>query len=536
MEKKWANEELYERFLQDTLNRFLRKKTLTRYYKFQDEEKDYVFEKRFNKTRELQDLFNQKHDKTKSFFRMLRQRVRNEDHCILSIYGDTNTGKSILGLTIAEQIIKFFKEIGIISELYITKSQANYEEILPLLARGCHIVLRDENPQLTGDGSRSAYWNMKNFITITRKRQIYFILISTEPVSHNIATYFLESGGLWKEKKMTRMVYYNGDKQHTPLGRIKVRITENKELLDKYDQIKDENIDHIINFAGREKVSISKERIEKDKKLLYELGKSYGARTKMELHSVIVDYNAKNEDNPDKIIKGNPTYFNNIVNMVFMQLKTGRSRSKSGTKLSKTTIIKLSKEIKDLNLKEFKMPSDDEIWRLLVSARGEKWRSPERDINIWEDRKNGMDNNDVAEKYEISQKVASDRFHKYNGYYTEFTGKLFEKNLAKFMEDKKYFDTVKRIGTPKNPDIITTKDGINYIFSLKCMNISEYPKKIDLRDLHPEYQKAYEYNLRGKIVYLFLVLYDKKLDILMIKELDTTNPSSQIFDNEKRRD
>jgi hypothetical protein len=176
--------------------------------------------------------------------------IRREGNIIISIFGEPNSGKSIIGLTLAVlyYIIKQ-KITGIEPEILIAKSKAEAKKMI-ISANYHALVMEDEQPKHRGDGSVILEDNLNNLYKICRATQISYIKITPEFYIPKIVNVFLRAFGINKFLKLNRAIVYNVKTQN-PIGYIITEmIDENSRLFKEYHKDKHKNVKEVKERGG----------------------------------------------------------------------------------------------------------------------------------------------------------------------------------------------------------------------------------------------------------------------------------------------
>ena len=505
----------------------------TKNYKMRDNIADERFNDEYNKTPELKDLFRKKKNNyTSRFFLVLREHIKNKDHIILNIWGEPNTGKSYGGLRLAEYITRQFKKlVNINSKFVIVRNDVEYMNIVEKINAG-DVILRDEDPHLSGTGSRVVNWNLSNVVNISRKFQICFIFIYPKPIeSKGIMTFFLKSAGINKKKETSRFLIY--DTNFNVFGRIFIKMTKNIETLKKYEAKKDKNISNILKYAGSVNVEISSEKTNSDMKKLIKITREYKTKRKTEIKALISVYNNKNPD--DKIV-GLSSYLENLINIVYLELKKQKSEvvdvpiKKEDESMEKSDssidpIEKLEDFGIDLTNNEISM---EEIFKVIREES--KWYDINREIEIWEKQNNGILYKDIAKDNDLSIPEISNIVKKVNGAINLYKGKILESKIYNSLKKSGKYKKINLLGGISEPDLIAVKnDGTFLVLSIKNLKIKKLPYSIKKKELTPEYKKAFELSFKHKKVELYLIVNNNINNIIKVMKLDYKNPKNVII-------
>lgn len=194
-------------------------------------------------------------------------RFNHNANIIVSIIGQTGTGKSYAALSLAE----FFSEL-LNSNFDIKNLDYDINSILKRINefKKDNTVIMDEQTEEFGAGSGSLRMELKNFEETMRKRRINFIYCSPSLRTHT-HQFVLKTYGIDYELKLSRLLVYKNylTGNEIPLGYITLALPS-KHLIDEYEKKKDEFLDMVQKretHIQKVKEKIAEELI-KDKKYL----------------------------------------------------------------------------------------------------------------------------------------------------------------------------------------------------------------------------------------------------------------------------
>ena len=498
------------------LSRGIKWQNLTRKYHLGDGLKDKGFNLRWNqKFVKNQDLLKRfKYDITREFTDALKYRIQNKDHIILVFYGATGTGKSWAAIRLAE-IIKnlFMKYLENKSKILLSFSDDEYAKKLSEM-NSKDIMIRDETPNMSGEGSRTLQQNVKNVMNITREGQFCFLFVSPDLAVKptNSVSFYLESAGISKENGKSRFLIY--DETMLLLGRIHVNKPKNKEFLVEYGKRKTDNINQLVAGAGDS--GVTPDMIKRDKKTIkfLEFCREYGAKYKGEFKALVYPFNLKNPEFKIRNLEKE-----DIINYTSLMMR-GISTNKTIKKKEKEKI--LSKIYTDS--KDFKFDLKDLYDRVKKGKKGSKWRNTERDLEVYDLYINTeITQLELAERYQdlSSAQAVNAIIDKVKGEVYRIRGKMFEEQYYNFLRDK-YINNIdifiKYDGAKEKPDIIIGNKKLDelVVLSLKCLDLPKkerkYPYYVRWREkkhiggFMPEIEYAGKNVVNYKTVNVFVVI------------------------------
>lgn len=496
----------WEKVLEGIYSKHKKTYIFTQNYHMRNELADIAFDTRFNKKKELQDLFDDKHNYTITFFRSLRHQAKNNDHIILVISGPTNSSKSWSTISIAYSIKEMFYDIyKNDSKILLSFSDDEYSELLPEM-REKDVMIRDETPNVTGEGSMTLQKNLKNVIAITRAGQYCFLFVSpdrTVPKS-NVVSFYLESAGLNKEKEEARFIIY--DNELNALGRIFIKKPTDEKFLKKYEIKKKQNINEIIEDAGLVEVSVNRPKQKEQIQLLAKFCFDRGVKFKGEIKSTIIPFNEKY---PKNKIVGTPGYIEDIKNLTFQKIKKIKEGNFKGeVEERKRFKSKIYSEAKDFTFDDSKI--DDIIREENQKGKSErtypKRRNIDQDLEIFHKLQNSNDLSQykLAEEYGFSEQNLSILLNGKDGIvgkYSHYRGKEFETQFYDYLIEKyKNVDDIqiKSKGGIGEPDIymFSKKKSELVVLSLKIFSFPKKTYRYPLRIQWKSYKKK-EKKIKG---------------------------------------
>lgn len=498
------------------LKTFLREKrkfiNFTKNYHLSDSLKDKAFNIQFNKTTDLQTLFDAKHNYTKEFYEALRTRITNNDHIVIVFFGHTNSGKSWAAIRISEIIKKLFlHELDSKSTIFLSFSDVEYKRKLPKM-RNRDIMIRDETPNLSGKGTRTIQKNLKNVLAVTRAGQYCFLFISPDRtiIKSNAVSFYLESAGINKVENKTRFILYDGSM--IPLGRIFITRPRGKIFLRDYERQKLKNIDDLIKSAGSVGFNPDMDHFKLQISTFATYCRERAIRKKGEIKSQIHFFNAKFPNLKISSVAGED---DDIVNNVSINLKQSFVKEKKETK----QMEQVSKIYEDAVDFVFDMKNLDKLMKKQAT-----WRNINRDIKIHDIYLSGdVSLSELAERYKglNSPQAVNAIINKVKGLLYRIRGELFEKQFYEYLKKKYERDPdimIKPDGGNGKPDIIIMNKKISelVILSLKCIDLpratKKYPKYLKWRGkkfiggFEPEITYAGKYINDYKTVNVFIIV------------------------------
>lgn len=199
---------------------------------------------------------------TQLFISELQVRIKLQKNVIMSIYGETGSGKSYAGMRIGELIsnitlLTFNKRIPFEHDndvhFGITPFLQRIHELGENTWNKCEIL--DEQFVTYGVGSTREQTDLLTLEAVVRKKQLHFIYISPELYEH-IHHYLIEPWDIDYNNNLSRCILY--DRMRFPLGFILLSKPD-KEGLKKYSIKKDSFIDTILKGQLKDRYSMIEE-------------------------------------------------------------------------------------------------------------------------------------------------------------------------------------------------------------------------------------------------------------------------------------
>lgn len=450
-------------------------------------------------------------------------RIINGSHIAFFIHGDTNEGKSEMAISIAKYYQKAFKKYQNIDiTIHLTFSDSDLDKVFPNLKRG-DIVIRDESSIVTGEGSQILQTRINNLIRVIRAHQNSFIYVNPDVVKVPLVNYYLETAGKNYKERKTRLILY--DKEQFPIGRLYLSLHSDQEFRDRYEKLKDENIEKLKLTSGLVPLSIDNKKLTRQAEVLMNLCIEENTDTKIGMKDLLLEYNDQfDETERDQQIGGTEQY-----NKLLFE-RTSRY-------LKKLKVGNYSKETKDTGqeekevfekFKQFIYPYsyEDIIEKTKEEAKArKKFRNTDRNFEIYLKIQNEVLYDDILPEYpELNDKSAITRIkERVEGFLNEFAGKLFESKYSKFLQTL-YKDKVIHEGGPGEPDAYVIVEELQelHIFSIKYLKSGD---SIPSKELNPELEFAWKNRFEYKKVKLFLIVFDysaQELRIRQIKDFSVT--------------
>lgn len=502
-------------------------------FKLEDDiEEIDTFNKKYN-SEKLRWVMWKENDKTKDFINSIKRRIINESNIIIVIYGTPNSGKSEVSQTIAKYISYLFEKLrNRRITTHIAFSTGEFDIILREMKTG-DIAIRDESPELSGIGARTANKNLDNITKIVRMNQNSFIFVNPVEMKVDVVSFYLEMAGKCEKERISRCILK--DKNGDFVGHIYVPLHNDEDLRQEYLRKKKENIEILLNNSGQVNAIYNDGRFKKDKEKLINICKENESFTKSDIDLEI--FKMGNE------ITGDTNYKTNLLTAVYKEmkkLKRGMRIEREGFEIEKTNKIKMNNNkiiVDELDLitpeenseeeidLDFKI-SEEEI--LNVIRKEVNWHKIERDIEIYKERKKGIFLEDLSKEYGVDFSTISTIAGKVKGAVNFYKGKLFEKKYYEYLKSLKRYDKVIQDGDSGKPDIYAydEENSSIHIFSLKYYETEERPFQIGVKDMKSELKFAYDNSFTYDDVFLKLIFYDSLTGKVIEKEVDFRNPEN----------
>jgi len=207
--------------------------------------------KRESEKSELFDLYSRRNI-NKIIEIEIGDRLKKTMNLIVSIYGQTGTGKSYASLSLAEYIKKIVKKLyDIEPKIYV---EFLVEELLKDIekANKFDIFILDEAINQFGIGSGRSVQELENIENVMRKRQLVFFFNSPEVKCH-LHHFVLRTHAICYDKKVSKLLVYNPKKFDNDLiGYITLKIPS-EELVREYEKKKDAFLDIVQKRSSSSK-------------------------------------------------------------------------------------------------------------------------------------------------------------------------------------------------------------------------------------------------------------------------------------------
>lgn len=162
----------------------------------------------------------------------LRRRVVRQKNLIISIFGETGSGKSYAGLSMGKLLNEIFKdEKNVDGDLYYFFRTQDILENLKKMSAG-DVVIMDEQVGTTGSGSHRRRTQLKAVEETLRADQINFIFIAPGVRTHK-HHFILEMGGIDYENGVSKALVWT--KNQDLLGYITLRKPP-ENIVDEYEE------------------------------------------------------------------------------------------------------------------------------------------------------------------------------------------------------------------------------------------------------------------------------------------------------------
>lgn len=257
-------------------------------------------------------VLDEQYDQTYVLFYDLTEPIKYKANTTIGITGYTRSGKSEL----VETIILMLKEANLKYQNrkvdpYLTFTQPDFYSILKILKRG-DILWKDENPRPMGKGSHKETWSVDNILHVIAKMENSFIFVDPKKVRVDCDLY-LESAGMNRKTRINRFMIK--DDMHHYFGHVYIKLHDNEEFREWYEQEKDAFIEKAKKEGGKFKSVQENEGIEQEEEdeTLQEF-----------LEFLEFNYNSRNKDRDLHIWKfyKKGYSYERIMNIVNLELQT----------------------------------------------------------------------------------------------------------------------------------------------------------------------------------------------------------------------
>jgi hypothetical protein len=170
-----------------------------------------------------------------------------------------------------------------------------------------------------------------------------------------------------------------------------------------------------------------------------------------------------------------------------------------------------------------------------VVKKESNWKNPERDVDIYKERKKGVKLDKLAFKFNLDVSSISENAKKVKGAVNYHKGVFFEKEFYSYLFNLKHnhtvFDEVDKLGGVGESDLIAVnyEENTLFVFSLKCLEIRKKPHYIVKSELVPELERAYKGKFTYSNVFLILVLFNSFDNTTTYHPIDIFNPADVVL-------
>lgn len=531
------------------------------YYKLEDDIQNNLFNQEFNELHLRWIFINPETGKktpafTNDFLYAISTRIYNFSHINLFIFGPTDSGKSEGAQSLADYYkTEFYKIQNIEVDIPIMFSDADLDDVSPTLGYGS-MVIRDESSNVTGDDSGILKTKIGNLIRAIRIEQNSFIYVNPDIIEVPLVDYYLRTAGkkgvyycpncdmeylnlrrcpecyidlkiIYSKCETRFIVYYRQIDPLTnkgyfiPLGRIYLRLHNNKELRDEYEKRKRENAIFLKQQVGLVTVHRDEAKLEKEAQILAKRCLINNISTKIGMEVQMIEYNSQfTIDEAIKMLGGTPKH-NRLLFEKTAQLLDKLQNQGDQLLIEDTQETEDSEQDPFEEFKYFTFPySYDDI--IKKAKKQAKFRNVERDFEIYFKVQNGIIYEDIIPDYpNLSDKSSITKIvQKTQNLISQLTGYLFEREYTKFIQTL-YQDRVIHDGSPGKPDAYVIVEELNelHIFSLKYLNLGDKYKYIPIKNINAELGFAWENRLSYNKVRLFNIVLNYSMQEILVSEI-----------------
>jgi len=447
--------------------------------------------------------------------------IENEsEHITFIIYGEQGSGKSVLAIKIALLYKKLHKKfwnriIGIHFTFSDAESLAKISEIDDF-----SIVIQDENPKISGLGSRSAITSLGNLLEEGRFAGRSYIKCAPHRESIPGCTYYLRPAGMCIENNNNiylRTLVFQSDDEGSKLkatGHFIVEISSAFEYMKKsnYNKLKEENFRKLTEQMGSES-AVTAGRIKKLNeyaKKLYSHALNLGwSGTKKDLKSYLslIDIPVSTAEAQTVVVLAHNMYKED------KRKKKEEKEKESAAKYNKLT---------QFNANEI----ENEIINDLLNS--DKSKTISRDIEIYNLCKSAMSLDKIAFRFSISAERVRQVKKKMSGTIDQKMGHIYETFFSDYLQSQGIYDKVNNLGGVGQPDIVCVKGNICIIYSVKCLYFSRASFSISYEEFRPEIEYARNIKSDFESVTVIAHVYNRYNNRIYEKEIESDVVSKNI--------
>ncbi|MHA1822152.1 MAG: hypothetical protein ACTSU2_05790 [Promethearchaeota archaeon] len=441
--------------------------------------------------------------------------VENEsDHITFVVIGEQGSGKSVLAMKIALLYKRLHKELWDREiRIYFTFSDAESLAKISEL-EDFSIIIQDENPKISGIGSRSAISALGNLLEEGRFAGRSFIKCAPHREMIPGCNYYLRPAGFYSndnEVYLRVLVFQSEDEgsKLKPTGFFIVEVASAFAYMKKsnYNKLKEENFRKLTDAMGSES-AITENRVKKLKeyaKKLYtqalKLGWK-GQKKDLQAYLSLIDIAVSTAEAKTIIVLAHNMNKEAEKQKEQEEQKQKEKQQEKYAKLREFDAEKLEQEI--LN-------------DMLKTSKSSTIR---RDIEIYNVSKTLQTLDQIAEKYNLSPARIKQIVSKISEYIDRKMGLVYEEFFKNFLIQKNIYDNVERFGGISEPDIVCKKGNEHIIYSVKCLSFSRKSFSISYTEFKPEIRYAERLHNEGKEVNVIIHIYNRFNKKIYEKELE----------------
>lgn len=523
--RKWrddliAPDKIYKKYRQTPLKEFY-EKLCAKYYT--NEQRRIGLSKQAALKRKMNGVF-------KKFLDFLARRERN---LLIYIFAEGGEGKSRLAVAVYHLFALALKQYhpDWKLELKYADSIDKTQQFINEITNG-DTILQDEDPDVTGIGSKNLLKKLNTLLKELRKTQKNVIFCS--PSMHIYQNVFiaLELFGINEDKFFTRALVWYFDRQATeikayPLGYLEVDVGKIQAEFDQYvTNFKDPHLQNIQGTGGSVVASSNVKKWEALAPAFAKCAKAHGwnGSSKKALIETYIGYFIDECRESGHPIAPDANDVKQMAELTFNYATEQAENTK-----------KDAQEEKEAEMAD--MPDKFEVNEIsLVNAMQKEpypdWKTKEDDITMYLMNKDeGLSYSKIATRMKKSTQTVSNGIHRVILRLDHKIGRGFEKYVKQLVDELDQYEPAICDGSPKMPDVwaVNKKKMTALVVSCKCPSYEATSKSVPAKEQGPEVRKARALRAEGYAVTCTCRLLNRTSGHLWEKPINIDKPKCLTF-------